>query len=99
MPISCDSTRLDESVVTLRFSHRFSSESLLGRFATAIRNGDADAAIDVLRSAPADQMVWLDSTDEEHTLNAVVARAAAGYQSYLDALRAEPDGNREALHN
>jgi exodeoxyribonuclease V alpha subunit len=94
---SSDSTRLDESVVTLRFSHRFSSESLLGRFATAIRNGDADAAVEVLRSAPEDQLVWLDSTDEEQTLNAVVTRAAAGYESYLDALRTQPEGSLAAL--
>jgi exodeoxyribonuclease V alpha subunit len=41
---------IDDSVVTLEKSHRFSSTSPLGSLASAVQRGDANAVVDLLRS-------------------------------------------------
>lgn len=55
----------ESSVVTLRRSRRFAEESALGRFAAAIRSGDADAVIDILADGPTDGLEWISGSGTE----------------------------------
>jgi len=59
------STGLDDSIVTLRTSHRFSEGGGIGRLAEAIRVGDADAALALLddSSRPEVERCEVDSID------------------------------------
>jgi len=56
---------LDDSIVTLRTSHRFSEGGGIGRLAEAIRVGDADAALALLEdsSRPEVELCEVDSID------------------------------------
>ena len=60
-------------VVALQTSHRFGES--IGALASAIRDGDADAAIEVLR-AGGDHIEWID--DEDPTADAAQSASAAG---------------------
>lgn len=82
---------LSESVLTLRFSHRFAADSPLGQLATAIRAGDADAVIDQLRTAdaaPGDSIVWIHETTA--VTSEIVRHACDGYRDMLSMLRRTP---------
>ncbi|MDG4663851.1 exodeoxyribonuclease V subunit alpha [Mycobacterium sp. 236(2023)] len=64
----------DPGVVELRTSHRFGET--IGALAQAIRSGDADATVDLLREG-GDAVAWLDTDDPAEELRpALVARAA-----------------------
>ena len=68
-------------VVELRTSHRFGKT--IGALAQAIRRGDADTALDLLR-AGGDRITWLDTDDPSETLRpTLVARAADLRQAAL----------------
>jgi exodeoxyribonuclease V alpha subunit len=68
-------------VVELRTSHRFGKT--IGALAQAIRQGDADTAIDLLR-AGGDRVAWLDTDDPSEALRAtLVARAVELRQAAL----------------
>lgn len=94
-----ESTPLQQSIVALTFSHRFSSESQLGQLAAAIRSGNADTAIALLTDSNADsgQIEWLHGRDFNSTIDEVVRRAAIGYSGYLEQLKQNPAGNSDVL--
>lgn len=78
------------AISVLRFSHRFSAESIFGQLAAAIRAGDADVAIDLLRSADPQRLLWLPQSNTNTALQRVVELAAAQYREYLELLRRQP---------
>ncbi|MHC4879533.1 MAG: exodeoxyribonuclease V subunit alpha [Planctomycetota bacterium] len=88
---------LQQSIVALTFSHRFSAESQLGQLAAAIRSGDDNRVIDLLMEASTDQVEWLRGNDFHAALDEIVRRAAAGYSHYLDMLQTDPSGGIEVL--
>jgi len=92
-------TPLQQSIVALTFSHRFSSESQLGQLAAAIRAGDADRAVALLTESDADsgQIEWLRRRDFNTTLDEIVRRAAIDYSSYLELLQQRPAAGAEVL--
>ncbi|MTV27556.1 exodeoxyribonuclease V subunit alpha [Nitriliruptoraceae bacterium ZYF776] len=53
----------DDAVVVLRRVHRFGATSGVARFAAAVRTGDADEAVAVLRDA--DDLRWVAPTDDD----------------------------------
>ncbi len=79
---------LSAAVSWLRFSHRFSSESEFGRLAAAIRAGDADRVIALLRASQAGDIVWISTEHSEVAQRQVVEKAAERYRGYLDELHA-----------
>ena len=90
---------LAESVATLNYSHRFSAESSLGQLAAAIREGRAEEAISLLRSANPDEIRWLDESDiGASPLDSAIDQAADGYRHHLEQLKREPNGSVEILH-
>lgn len=84
------------AISVLRFSHRFSSESIFGKLAAAIRAGDADGAVDLLRSADPNRLLWLPQPNTNAALQGVVERAASQYREYLELLRRQP-GQQAAI--
>jgi exodeoxyribonuclease V alpha subunit len=92
-------TPLQQSIVALTFSHRFSSDSSLGQLAAAIRAGDADAALALLEgdAFSSGQIEWLRHRDFNSTVDEIVRRAALEYSGYLDLLKRQPAGRADVL--
>ncbi|MBW9262711.1 MAG: exodeoxyribonuclease V subunit alpha [Candidatus Thiodiazotropha sp. (ex. Lucinisca nassula)] len=66
-PLPRSDNPLQDRVVLLRHSYRFSVESPIGRLATAINRAEADQAIQLIQQGtPENQLTWL--TDESETL-------------------------------
>ena len=76
---------LADNIVVLQRVHRFAADSAIAALADAVRSGDADRAIEVLRDRGSDVVQWIDPADRKalgqlrHTVvsgAADVARAA-----------------------
>ncbi|MGF6967069.1 exodeoxyribonuclease V alpha subunit [Paraburkholderia sp. WC7.3g] len=80
---------LADCVVWLERNYRFGLESPIGRLSVAIRNGSPSAALDVLRIDPT-EVCPASLHEDAHTTLAerTIARLAAGFASYADALAA-----------
>lgn len=88
-PVSPGQSPLADSVVWLERNYRFGLESPIGRLSLAIRNGSAEAALDVLGVDPAEPCAAVLHEDTHATLaERTVARLAAGFAPYADALAA-----------
>lgn len=79
----CASPQLADCVAALTTSFRFGSQSGIGRFAEALRNGDAAAAITVLKSGN-EAVAWQPQVD----LAGVIGAAREAYAPYLAAVAA-----------
>ncbi|MFM0089778.1 AAA family ATPase [Paraburkholderia sediminicola] len=78
---------LADCVVWLERNYRFGLESPIGRLSLAIRNGEAGAALEVLRIDPAEPCAAALYEDTHATLaDRTVVRLAAGFAPYADAL-------------
>ena len=66
---------LSDHVVTLRTSHRFHPESPIGRFAAAVNDGDAEAALDAGREGSGEIRLELSGATDLGHLAEVMARA------------------------
>jgi exodeoxyribonuclease V alpha subunit len=84
------------SVAKLTVSHRFGSGSDLGQLARAIRDGDAGAAIELLRNGEGN-IQWFAEDDPAATAVRVVELAAELYSPYLKTLAESPDDAALAL--
>ncbi|RZF31367.1 DUF2075 domain-containing protein [Paraburkholderia sp. UYCP14C] len=80
---------LADCVVWLERNYRFGLESPIGRLSVAIRNGSPSAALDVLEIDPTDVCAAA-LQEDTHTALAerTIARLAAGFAPYADALAA-----------
>jgi len=75
---------LANSLVLLEKSYRFDANSGIGQVAQAMRRGEAEAALQVLKQADSPAVSWQEVTAE--TLNGAVALSLLhGYKSYLSA--------------
>jgi exodeoxyribonuclease V alpha subunit len=80
---------LADCVVWLERNYRFGLDSPIGRLSLAIRNGLASAALEVLRIDPAEACAAALHEDSQAALSErTVARLAAGFDPYADALAA-----------
>ena len=80
---------LADCVVWLERNYRFGLESPIGRLSLAIRNGSANAALDVMSLDPLEPCAAALHEDTHATLaERTVARLAAGFAPYADALAA-----------
>jgi exodeoxyribonuclease V alpha subunit len=82
-------TTIGDGIVVLDRVHRYGGA--IARLAEAIRRGDADAVMEVLRDPP-DGVTWIDvdvtDPSAQHTLAAVRDRAVASARAVTDAARA-----------
>ncbi|THF65000.1 exodeoxyribonuclease V subunit alpha [Pseudothauera nasutitermitis] len=85
-----DAAVLPDAVVWLRESHRFATDSGIGRLAAGINAGEGAATLDWLRAAADPAVRWLEDAGRSPTA-ATRARCEAGYAAYLEALRAGMD--------
>ena len=89
---------LAESVATLNYSHRFSTESSLGQLAAAIRDGRADDALLILRESSTVEIQWLNGVDHRTgPLEAAIDQAAVGYRQYLEQFKDHSTGSMAIL--
>lgn len=97
---AADSGPLQESVLTLRFSHRFAADSPLGQLAAGIRAGDSDRVVELLRDSAEsadDAIVWLDNSTAQSVVGEIVRRACDAYRELLQELKASPGGSADVL--
>jgi len=80
---------LAQQTVMLRHSRRFGGP--IGQLALAVNAGDAAAAESVLRGEGEGALRWIEGAHQHQ----VVSLALAGYQPYLELLRAGPGADHE----
>ncbi len=73
-------------VVVLERVHRFATDSAIAALADAIRAGDADRAVDLLRHAPTGELRWIDG-DDRAAVGELEHRAAAAARAVVDDAR------------
>jgi exodeoxyribonuclease V alpha subunit len=79
---------IDDAIVTLMHSHRFSAASALGTLAAAIREGDADRVLDLL-SAGEKGVALLESPDDRTQHPALPTLLARGFDALARAASGE----------
>ena len=80
---------LTDNIVVLQRVHRFAADSAIAALAHAVRSGDADLAIEVLRDTGSDDVQWIDPADRKalgQLQDTVVSGAA-------EVARAASEGN------
>ncbi|HZJ25649.1 MAG TPA: exodeoxyribonuclease V subunit alpha [Acidimicrobiia bacterium] len=82
---------LAADVVLLERVHRFGVDSAIAALADAIRAGDADRALDLLRDDQTGELTWVDGEDEVG-IDGLRAEVAAGA---VDVIRAAHAGDAE----
>lgn len=78
---------LADRVVLLERVHRFDADSAIAALADAVRLGDADGALALLRDDAAGELTWINDDDEE-SIAAVQRDAAAHAVEVITAARA-----------
>lgn len=75
---------MSEAIVQLEQQHRFKETSPVAAFADAIRNGQADEAIQILSASDSEELQWI---DDEPGVDALYRRAAANAIEVIGAAR------------
>ena len=91
---------LQESILTLRFSHRFEADSAIGRLAGGIRAGDADGVIELLQHATRqsdESIVWIDNAQGASVMGEIVQCACDGYRQMLERLQQPANSMSDVL--
>jgi exodeoxyribonuclease V alpha subunit len=83
-------------VTVLTRSHRFAEDSAIDALRTAVRNGDADGAIEVL-TGPQPDAVWIRDTDEPAIDRLVGKLVAAARESIVAAQSGDAVAGLEAM--
>jgi exodeoxyribonuclease V alpha subunit len=83
-------TRLADSVVWLTENFRFAKESGIGRLAAHVNAGEADAAIEFLRSGTDPGLVWIADANRASEASSL-QQIADGMADYVDAACARLD--------
>jgi exodeoxyribonuclease V alpha subunit len=80
-----EAQRLQESIVLLKTSHRFTTDSGIGAVAEAVKQGDADLALQHLRREQG-ELSWQNLPENSLLLlNSLKSSLLAGFQKYLQA--------------
>jgi exodeoxyribonuclease V alpha subunit len=91
---------LQESILTLRFSHRFEADSTLGRLAAGIRAGDADGVVELLQHATRqsnESIEWIENTQGTSVMGEIVQCACDGYRQMLERLKQPASSTSDVL--
>lgn len=76
-----------DAIALLHKSYRFGADSGIGKLAQAIRRGDAEAVLALLRTPPAPDLRWREDGWRDHGA-ALALRLHQGYRDYFSAVRA-----------
>ena len=79
-------TNLEDSVIWLRHNYRFAADSVIGRLASGIKDGNAAAVLDQLAKSRDRSVVWIQGGDRAASQESAAAMRE-GYASYIDAVR------------
>ena len=85
LPAALRTTPLHDCTIWFSENYRFAHDSGIGKLAGEINCGQADAAIDWLRTGSDSSMAWIE--DGERIPSATMQRIFDGYAAYLDAVR------------
>ena len=86
---------LADNIVVLQRVHRFAADSAIADLADAVREGDADRALDVLRDPAASDVAWV----EPHNSKALARLRATVTQNAVGVVEASRAGDQAtALH-
>lgn len=87
---------LEQQVVMLRTSHRFTAQSGIGQLAQAVNQGDAASAVALLQRPPAADLAWWTLQPDEAAFAALVVHGQPdgatqqGFAGYLQLVRQPP---------
>lgn len=90
------SPALADQIFHLSYSHRFSAEGTLGQLALAVRAGDADTAVALLKANSDESIQWATPSSPKAALEQIVDTAVGATKTHLDQL-AEYDKDPLAL--
>jgi len=76
---------LSDCRVTLRQQYRFSEESGIDRLSSAVRKGDPEAVLQILRSGPHADLIWFPETRSPGRTEAFADGVTEGYRSGFSA--------------
>jgi len=82
LPTSDVAPPVADTIGLLRTSYRFDAGSGIGQLARRVNDGEAEAALALLRDDPSAQLVWYDNTERSISSNAL-AWAVQQYSAYL----------------
>jgi exodeoxyribonuclease V alpha subunit len=83
-PGQASASSMQDAVVLLTRSHRFTPTSGIGRLAAAVNRGDGTGVVAILRDPGADDVRWR----SDGSLAELVGMAADGYAAYLELVTA-----------
>ncbi|MCU7960524.1 MAG: exodeoxyribonuclease V subunit alpha [gamma proteobacterium symbiont of Bathyaustriella thionipta] len=83
LPQDPKSPPIANSIALLKTSHRFSRDSMIGKLARAINQGDGEQALELLQSHQNPTNLWIESPEQRVDARAI-QWAARRYQAYLE---------------
>ncbi len=89
-----------DCLIQLQKSYRFAGESGIGRLSQAVRNGDADQAMAVLKSEKWHDLSWHETRSGSSSGKAIRDQIAEGFRGYFQAvekIRRYPSGDPYAM--
>jgi exodeoxyribonuclease V alpha subunit len=82
-PSSCPG--LQDCIVVLRTSHRFTAESGIGGLSRAVNRGNADRVFRLIEDAPDSSIVWHEMGNVSEFFNLLTHKLIDGYREYLSS--------------
>jgi exodeoxyribonuclease V alpha subunit len=82
-PSSCPG--LQDCIVVLRISHRFTADSGIGGLSRAVNRGNADKVFQLIEDAPDPSIVWHEMGNAPEFFNLLAQRLIEGYREYLSS--------------
>ena len=109
--VHADGGALDQTVAMLRLSYRFDKESGIGRLAQAVNMGDAESALELLASPPADLAYLQGVAQQDDAFRRCLVEGSAdgrhegaaaerrGLRHFLEIVKAGPPAPDPAAHD
>jgi len=73
---------LSDCLVVLKRNYRFSETSSIGRLSSAVNNGDADTALNILRETKDERIHWEDIKTSKELYSSLEKKIVEGYTAY-----------------
>ncbi len=83
MENACDKHALNDCIVVLNKNYRFSKQSSIGKLSMAVKNGDAEAAIGILKEKKKDEIYWEEIKTQKELYLMLEKKIVEGYSAYL----------------
>jgi exodeoxyribonuclease V alpha subunit len=76
---------LQDSIVVLNKSYRFSADSDIGKLSRHVKRGDPDKALKLLKNSTSDTIAWYDMDSKKDFLKILAEKIVHGYREYLES--------------